>query len=80
MTGTIPQSDALREAAVDSLAELMSRDPEGLQKQDRMRIIEAMRQHREKIAKVEASGEAKPRRGVKALSELSPASAEDLGL
>lgn len=59
MTGTpeIPQSDALREASEgDSLAEVMSRDPEGLSRQDRNRIVEALRAHRARIAAAEASG------------------------
>ncbi len=59
MTGTptIPQSDALREASEgDSLAEVLSRDPEGLSRQDRDRIVEALRAHRARIAAAEAAG------------------------
>lgn len=59
MTGTpeIPQSAALHEASEgDSLAEVMSRDPEGLSRQDRDRIIEALRAQRARIASAEAAG------------------------
>ena len=62
MSGEIPQSDALKETAVgDSLAEVMSRDPEGLSRQDRDRIIEALRAQRARIAAAEAAGTKVPR-------------------
>ena len=57
MQPEIPQSTALHEAAEgDSLAEVMSRDPEGLSRQDRGRIIEALRAQRARIAQAEAAG------------------------
>lgn len=62
MPAEIPQSDALKEATVgDSLAEVMSRDPEGLSRQDRDRIIAALREQRARIAAAEASGVKVPR-------------------
>lgn len=62
MANEIPQSDALREASEgDSLAEVMSRDPEGLSRQDRDRIIEALRAQRARIAAAEAAGTKIPR-------------------
>lgn len=62
-TGQIPQSSALAEATIDSLGELMSRDPEGYSKQDLERIVGAMREQRERIAATAASAPQKaPRR------------------
>ncbi len=58
--GEIPQSSALTEATVDSLTEVMSRDPEGLSRQDRDRIIEALRAQRARVASADAAGP-KPR-------------------
>lgn len=49
--GTIPQSAALSEADPGSLTELMSRDPEGLQAQDRSQIIRLLREDRERREK-----------------------------
>lgn len=60
MTGIIPQSTALAEATVDSLTEVMSRDPEGYSPQDRDRIIEALRAQRARIAAADAAGEKRP--------------------
>lgn len=58
----IPQSNALKEVSEgDSLAEVMSRDPEGLSRQDRDRIIEALRLQRARIAAAEAAGTKVPR-------------------
>lgn len=83
--GQIPQSEALAEAGsgAESLRDLFSRDPEGYQRQDLDRIIQAMREHRQRLALAEAAGK-KPSR------ELAPkvgdpghessAQAEDLGL
>lgn len=48
--GEIPQSSALAEATIDSLAELMSRDPEGYSQQDLARVVTAMREQRERLA------------------------------
>lgn len=79
----IPQSQALTEANPDSLAELFARDPEGLGRQDRDRIIEALRAQRARVANAEASGQKKPRAvGVPKLplSSTAPGQAEDMGL
>ncbi len=82
----IPQSDALKEATIDSLTEVMSRDPEGLSRQDRDRVVEALRAQRARLASAAASGEGKKSKapaggGPKALlSSVSSAKAEDLGL
>lgn len=81
--GEIPQSEALAEATGDSLAELMSRDPEGLSRQDRDRIVEALREQRARIAAAEAAG--KPRRGPGTAAKVPLASKatksmEDMGL
>lgn len=59
--GGIPQSQALVEAGVDSLGELMSRDPEGYSKQDLERIVVAMRDQRERLAKSVAEATTKPK-------------------
>jgi hypothetical protein len=75
----IPQSSALAEASPESLSELMSRDPEGYQRQDRQRIIEALRAQREKWAAGEGS---KPPKAIKAAAGLlqkSVKTAEELG-
>lgn len=53
--GVIPQSPALAEAGVDSLGELMSRDPEGYSKQDLERVVAIMREQRERIAATAAA-------------------------
>jgi len=53
----IPQSNALAEATTDSITELFSRDPEGLKRQDRDRIIEFLRAQR---ARIEATDKVKP--------------------
>lgn len=78
--GQIPQSQALVEAQVDSLSELMSRDPEGYTKQDLDRIILVLREQRVRWQAAEASGRgpAAARANSKALS--TKASMEDLGL
>jgi hypothetical protein len=58
---TLPQSTALAEASPENLSDLLSRDPEGYTRQDRLRVIEALRAQR---ARWEAS-EGKPK-GAKA--------------
>ena len=64
----VPQSSALAEATVDSLAELFSRDPEGLQKADRARIVKALREQRVRwVAANGAKPAAKPKSPVKTL-------------
>lgn len=79
MTGSIPQSDALAEASPQSLAELMSRDPEGYQQRDLDAIIDHLRKHRVACEAAEAN---KPRRasGRATLSTQLAQSADDLGL
>lgn len=67
-SGEIPQSPALEEATIDSLGELMSRDPEGYSEQDLDRVVACMREQRERLAKSAEEGP-KPRArstGVKA--------------
>lgn len=81
----IPQSTALREASEsDSLAEVMSRDPEGLSRQDRNRIIEALRAQRARIAAAEAAGTKVPRAQKKAdkipLSSTATKPLDEMGL
>lgn len=81
-TGQLPQSSALAEASLDSLSEVMSRDPEGLSRQDRDRIIEALRANRARLAIADASPERKKPRTPKAtvpLSTKSSGNPEDLG-
>lgn len=59
MTAEIPQSDALKEASEggqNSLAEVMSRDPEGLADQDIEVIVASLRAQRGRIAQAEAAG------------------------
>lgn len=83
MTGVIPQSNALSEATPESLGELLSRDPEGYQKQDREKIVKALRAQREKWAAAEASGTRQratkvPTAELKLSSAIG--SADDIGL
>ena len=79
----IPQSSALREAAVDSLSELFSRDPEGYQRQDRDRIIAALRADRarrdEADRKAGETGKKKSSTAVKLTAPVAK-SADELGL
>lgn len=56
----LPQSNALAEATTDSLDVLMSRDPEGYSRQDLDKVVAAMREQRERLAKSAAEGP-KPR-------------------
>ena len=80
----IPQSSALAEANPDSLAELFSRDPEGLSRQDRDRIVEALRTQRARVAQAEASGGGKKAAGAGAskspLLAKATRSVDDMGL
>lgn len=83
MTGELPQSQALAEANPDSLAELFARDPEGLSRQDRDRIVEALRAQRARVAAADAAGVKKPRAsgfGKPQLGATAPSAAEDMGL
>jgi hypothetical protein len=59
--GALPQSTALSETETGSLAEAMSRDPEGLSRQDRDRIVEALRAHRQRLQIAEATAVKAPR-------------------
>jgi len=82
----VPQSNALKEASVDSLAELLSRDPEGYSRQDLDRVIAAMREQRARMALANAEKAAQPGkpRGPRAVSGpqaiAGASSAEDLDL
>lgn len=60
MIGQIPQSTALAEASPQSLAELMSRDPEGYSRQDRDRIITALRADRARREQAEKAAGSRP--------------------
>lgn len=59
MIGEIPQSNALAQASPESITELLTRDPMGYARQDRVRIIEHYRELRAIWAKAEANGEHK---------------------
>lgn len=81
----IPQSDALAEAQADSLAELLSRDPED-PKMDRTRLVQALRAQRERWIRVEQEKRDAPKksRGTKSVKEILQAPAnvnpDDMGL
>lgn len=81
--GIIPQSTALSEADPASLSELMSRDPEGYQRQDRDNIIAALRADRARREAAERtaaeSGRAKPK-AARAAGPAVPIDIEKLGL
>lgn len=79
----IPQSTALAEADPGSLSELMSRDPEGFSKQDRARIIHALREDRARREKAEAEAAATGKKRASPAVKpgtIVPPSAGDLGL
>lgn len=81
--GVIPQSAALAEADPFSLSELMSRDPEGYNRQDRDRIIAALRQdrvRREAAEKAAGEGKRAPRATKVAETTLVPVNIGDIGL
>ena len=78
--GAIPQSNALREASPDSLSELLSKDPFEFQKQDRGRIVAALREQRAKWEKAEAQGTRPKALKTSSKSLDAPGSPEDLGL
>lgn len=69
--GEIPQSSALAEATIDSLGELMSRDPEGYSKQDLERVVATLRDQRERLAASAAAAPQKPQRAKAGGSPLS---------
>lgn len=82
MMAEMVQSTALAEAKTDSLAELFSRDPEGLGQIDRARLVQAFRDQRARLAAAElaASGKAKGGRVATPKSLTTTLSAEDTGL
>jgi len=79
MPNELPQSSALGEASADSLTELLGRDPEGYSRQDRDRVIAALRDQRVKWEAAERAGP-KPRAKAGTASLETSAKAEDLGL
>jgi hypothetical protein len=79
--GVLPQSPALREAQVDALGELLSRDPMGFTKQDRAAVVAALRGQRQRWELSEAAGvKVKTPRSKAPLSTATPRSAEELDL
>lgn len=79
----IPQSSALAEASVESLTELMSRDPEGYAQQDIIRIIEAHRAQRLKWEQMEKDApqkKEKTRADQVPLLKKASGTADDMGL
>lgn len=55
--GEIPSSEALAEAgASESLLDLLSKDPFGLQRQDRDKVVAALRAQRARWEEAEAQG------------------------
>lgn len=77
----IPQSTAVAEATVDSLAEVMSRDPEGYSRQDRDRIVEFLRAQRARQAAADQAGGSKPKAAPKLpLTTKATKSLGDMGL
>lgn len=80
MPNEIPQSTALAEAQVDSLSDLFSRDPESFTKQDKAKLIEALRAQRVKWAAAEATGAKTVRQAAPAKSLISKQAVGDLGL
>jgi benzoyl-CoA reductase/2-hydroxyglutaryl-CoA dehydratase subunit BcrC/BadD/HgdB len=80
MTSTLPSSDALAEASLDSLQELMARDPESYQQQFLDRVIEEIRKLRERLEAAEAAG-TKPRAARVAKPAIStPINPTDFGI
>lgn len=79
--GVIPQSRALAEATPESLAELLSRDPEGYSRQNRDTIVMVMREQRVRWEATEAAGGPKQRSSPKAqLASSTAAKADELDL
>jgi hypothetical protein len=79
--GKIPQSHALEEARTDSLAEFMSRDPEGFTRQDRGRMVLVLREQRARWEATETQQKPKKISGkTGALASSTTANADDLGL
>jgi hypothetical protein len=83
MTGTIPQSDALREVNPESITEFLSRSPTSLTPDDRKKMVGILREQRARWEKAEAAGEhTRPAKaaGKTAASLVTTKTAEDLGL
>lgn len=82
--GEIPASGAITEAQVESLTELMSRDPQGYTSQDRQKIIAVLREQRERFAQTEAEAASNPKKAKKdagnILLKKALTSTKDLGL
>lgn len=81
--GALPVSQALAEATGDSIAELLSRDPENYTKQDRARVVSALRAQRERWVQAEALAASKPKtapRSVGIRTLVAPGELGDLGL
>lgn len=82
--GKIPESNALAEADLTGLSELMSRDPEGFSQQDRARIISALRADRARREKADsdaaASGKTRGKASGPGKEAVVPVSAESIGL
>jgi hypothetical protein len=80
MPGQIPTSNALSEADPrESLAELLSRNPEDYQNQDLDRVIDVMRDLRERYLKATDGGRNTSRAAKSAAHQsISATSAEDL--
>lgn len=80
--GLIPLSNALAEAAPESIAEMLSRDPEGYTRQNRNTIVSVMREQRVRWEASEA--EAPKKRGSSSpkaqLASSTSAKADDLDL
>lgn len=75
--GTIPQSPLLASASPESLALLLSRDPEGYSDQDLDKVVEAFRADRRRWEEAEAGGKPKAKRIASTAAVVS--SSEDLG-
>lgn len=56
MTDSIPQTQILSEATIDSLQEVLSLDPEKYTTENRLRVIEAMREWCLRIAQADNAG------------------------
>lgn len=81
--GLIPLSNALAEAAPESIAEMLSRDPEGYTRQNRNTIVSVMREQRVRWEASEAEAGPKKRGASSPKAQLASstsAKADDLDL
>ena len=76
--GTIPTSDALAEASLDSLQDLMARDPESYQQQHLDQVIGEIRKLRTRLEAAEVAG-VKPR-SVRVAKPTAPINPTDFGI